>query len=633
MDALWSRLLRGGPALVLGEGVPWPPPRPDVRVVRVRAPDPSGLPPLEVALRALARSHPAGSSLVARSEARQAAHPRWRALQEDAHQGVLTDLHRLVSAGRAPVVVVVELTGEAPDPSVQVAFAALVSAASRPAFGLAVVVPDGAGEGVRRWVEAVREQLPDAVFEARRRELLGPAGLDEEVSRVVRALCVLGPAASSRGLAAVLGLPRVRVLELLQRAVDLGVPLHDAGEDELRVEPAFAESWRAQTLPSLAAAWQGAWRAWLDLRPAVASVPDDPPESMEQAGQQAEMQRLYTAFRTTAESDPARALEVAGALLRLCDEIGAPARAQRLALLGEVAGLQWARTGEGQLFTLAAALHTVDAALRELRDDDPPALVASLRGLAAGICQELGDPRSLDRALDELVAASRRWQEAAQPVEAARLLNDQACVWLASGDPVRAAALAKAAREAFETADPNDELVRWEAAETDLLLARLALRTPARGDLQEEAWRRARQHAQDAADGFGRLGDARRRERAREVAARLALAAGDVQRATAELSDVSRQQARLDDAVGLARTSEALALAALSQGQVGAALATLSDSITLNDRKGSPVGLAYDERALKAIVERADASRQQAVQVLAGRLEAAQGRWGRVELP
>jgi hypothetical protein len=659
MSEVWSRLLQGGPVLVLGGSLPWPPPRPDVVTVRVRTPDPSGLPPLEVALRALAASQPAAQPFWARAAARRSrgVSPRWRAMQEDPHQGVLADLHHAATAIGAPVVIVVDLVGPQLDPSLQVAFSGLVNAASRPAFGLAICVPEAArSEAVQRWVDAVREHIPESVHEGTVAAVLDPARLDEPLARAVRALCVLGPSCSSRGLAAVLGEPRVRVLELLQRAADLGVPLEDRGDDELRIEPAFAEAWRARTLPSLASAWQGAWRTWLDLRPPT-EVPDAEPSApeplvvetpVEPAAPEAEAQpaaaepteaawqptfdRLLRAWRTTAESDPHRALEVARAALQLLDRVGPPARTTRAAFLGEVANLQWSRSGQGEAFVLSAALNTIDAALQSLQPDDPPELCAGLRAIASGICHDLGDARSLDRALDELVQASRRWQEAGKPVEAARLLNDQAAIWLRSGDTVRAAHLLRAAREAFSADAPTDETARWEAAETDLLLARLALRTPARGDLQADAWLRARQHAQDAADTFGQLGDPRRRERAREVAARIALATGDAERAVAELTEVARNQARLDDAVGLARTAEAMTVAYLRLRRVDAALATLSDSITLNARKGSPLGLAYDERALRAVAEAADHTKAQALQVLAARLQGAQERWGRVEL-
>ena len=69
-----------------------------------------------------------------------------------------------------------------------------------------------------------------------------------------------------------------------------------------------------------------------------------------------------------------------------------------------------------------------------LHDDDPVALRAEVSTQIAGVCYELGDPASLDRALAELTEASRLLLGAGDATGAARLLNDQAAVYVRMGD-------------------------------------------------------------------------------------------------------------------------------------------------------------------------------------------------------
>src|SRR5690606_6528571 len=123
--------------------------------------------------------------------------------------------------------------------------------------------------------------------------------------------------------------------------------------------------------------------------------------------------------------------------------------------------------------------------------DAPLELRTELSYLLAGVCYDRGDLRSLERALDELVGATRLLLDAQRGRQAARLLNDQAAIYVRLGDPVRASHHLTRAREFFEeilAREPGDRLAREELAETDHLLARLPMHAPIRPGREAEAW-------------------------------------------------------------------------------------------------------------------------------------------------
>ncbi len=72
----------------------------------------------------------------------------------------------------------------------------------------------------------------------------------------VRAAAVLGARCDVGELAAVRELSVVRTLELLQRARDLGAPLHDDGSDGVTMPDGLMRALRGSVMPSLARAWQ-----------------------------------------------------------------------------------------------------------------------------------------------------------------------------------------------------------------------------------------------------------------------------------------------------------------------------------------------------------------------------------------
>src|SRR6185369_10603517 len=100
--------------------------------------------------------------------------------------------------------------------------------------------------------------------------------------------------------------------------------------------------------------------------------------------------------------------------------------------------------------TLAGALSEIEAARASLVEGDPPPLKAEAAQLVAAVLYDIGDLPSLSRALEELTLASRLLLDAGDAQGAARLLNDQAAVYVRLGDPVRAMHLLSESRRIFE---------------------------------------------------------------------------------------------------------------------------------------------------------------------------------------
>lgn len=120
---------------------------------------------------------------------------------------------------------------------------------------------DGAAESLYRAL--TRAGTVDVTVEATgvpagfgARESQALAALTTEELLTLRAATVVGDSFVVDAVAAVRELSTVRALEHLQRARDLGLPLHDAGEGRLSLPADFAARVRDAVLPSLAAAWR-----------------------------------------------------------------------------------------------------------------------------------------------------------------------------------------------------------------------------------------------------------------------------------------------------------------------------------------------------------------------------------------
>lgn len=326
--------------------------------------------------------------------------------------------------------------------------------------------------------------------------------------------------------------------------------------------------------------------------------------------------------------------------LSLIESLPAAPRRRRLRVLAlcELGRVQWQAAGPGGKFTLASALESLTIARSLIEADDPIELRTNVSTLLASVCYDLGDLRSLDRALHELTEASRALLESGDAVGAARLLNDQAAVYVRFGDPVRASHLLEESRRVFERLAPNDPSAALEMAETDHLLARLPLHVAARPGREADALAMGKSHAQAAEQTYRRLGAARELTRVWETLGRLEIRAGRIERALENLTGALQAQRDLGDVIGLARTTAALSEALSASGQHAAALGLLRESISLNLEKGSPIGLAYNRRTLEQLAQRGGQSRDRGQIALAldealKSLIAAEESLGRIHLP
>ena len=315
----------------------------------------------------------------------------------------------------------------------------------------------------------------------------------------------------------------------------------------------------------------------------------------------------------------------------------------RAQLLLERGRLQWHGALLGSAFTLQEALASLEAAKASLPDDAPPEVVEQLAAATAGVCYDVGDQGALQRALAELQESSHRLVQAGAILPAARLLNDQAAVYMRLDDPVRATYLLSQAHERFEThlrQHPEDAMALAELAETKHLLARLPLHVQVPPGREEESAVRGWEQARDAENIYQRLGQHRELTRVWETMGRLAIQQRHLEVAQERLMAARNLQQQLGDVAGLARSTAALADVCMLAGQFDHAVALLADSITLNVNKGSPIGLAFNRQALGALAKAAvqahspDAERLRgALADLENRLVQAESVLGRVGLP
>jgi tetratricopeptide (TPR) repeat protein len=332
----------------------------------------------------------------------------------------------------------------------------------------------------------------------------------------------------------------------------------------------------------------------------------------------------------------AQALVFAENAIAVLDRLPASPKRRRLRarVLAELGRLRWQTAGPENEFTLAGALDLLDQARAALGDDDPPDLRAEVSALIASVSYDIGDLASLTRALDELAAASRLLLSAGDATGAARLLNDQAAVYVRLGDPVRATHLLGESRRIFEERAAADPGAAFEMAETDHLFARIPLHVAARPGRESDALTMGLDHALAAERTYRRLDAKRELGRVWETMGRLELRKGRLDRAEARLTAAVEMEESLGDLVGLARSTAALSELLVAGGRHGDALAVLGDSIALNLEKGSPIGLAFNRRALAALAARAGASdaEEAALAEVNQQLEEAEAALGRVAL-
>ncbi|RME25492.1 MAG: hypothetical protein D6798_08830, partial [Deltaproteobacteria bacterium] len=503
-----------------------------------------------------------------------------------------------------------------------------------------------------------------------------------DTAQVLRAAAVVGEGFEAELVGHLLDRDTMFVLGELQRALDLGVPIEDLGEGRFHLPSEVVQRFRSELLPSLASAWNRRLAALLadaagggdggadrdsteapgdGASPSVvgAAEADIHARSAHHAAQAGDIdvavERYLAAARRLAEQGAAdQAIAYSTEALRILDEMPrTPERRRQAASAHAVIGqLLWQGSGDGGVYPLDRARTELQQALDLLSDGDDVVLRAEVRRLLAAVAYDQGDPASLEFALEQLTEATRELSRIGESRKAARLLNDQAAVYVAMGDPVRASHLldqsletfqnlsARAARSAQRegrslTAEERDD--RREVAETLHLMASLPLVVPARPGRKEEALARAQAHAADAEAIYEQLGMQRELARVWQTRGRLARLAGDAASAREYLNRAARVQLGLGDAVGLAATTEAMAGLLGDRHDNAQALRMLVDSVRLNHGKGSPRGLALNRRTLKALAAgMSDAQRAElAPLVIAVRrqLEAAEAQLGRVTLP
>lgn len=242
---------------------------------------------------------------------------------------------------------------------------------------------------------------------------------------------------------------------------------------------------------------------------------------------------------------------------------------------------------------LVDALATVQQALALCEESKVAGKIAAALSLSAQIHYEVGDAASMEAALSELTRAIELLAASGDPIGAARLLNDQASVFLRLGDPVRAYRLLEQSKETFLSRAQHDPIAVVELAETEHLIARLPLHVAARAGKESDSVRMGLEHAEAANRRYLHMGMDREAARVWETIGRLHLLGGETQAAIEILEKALRVQIELGDVIGMAKTVEALATGLAAMGRTSEALDLLGESVELNLVKGSPRGIAY----------------------------------------
>jgi len=302
------------------------------------------------------------------------------------------------------------------------------------------------------------------------------------------------------------------------------------------------------------------------------------------------------------QGDSHRALLIASQASQLLER--QPATRERNVLWARVltmaARVQWRGVGRGPALTLQCALQTLDQAIGLLMPKPPIDQQVEIAQLMAGVCYDLGDDRSLRRALDVLGEASRALNSKGDMIRAARLLNDQAAVYLRAGDAARANLLLQKSRNIFDGMGgfrPNSPTIIEERAETEHLLARLPLHAQLRPGREDDAFAAALEHARAAAEGYRRLGGRVEVARVRETMGRLEIARGRYDKAAKHLTAALKVSEQVGDVTGQARCTAAMSDLHLKAGRPFEAAKSLEASVSFNTDKGSPLGVE-DNRAM-----------------------------------
>lgn len=212
--------------------------------------------------------------------------PRTRTLfgdtQERATEAVVVELwNRLARQKGARWVVVFDAVEQA-DPATLTALTQIVQRAGWLELPLLLVFHAEPRDAAAELLAAVRARDGEAVL---RGESAAPAeapAIDwraqpPKVLRALRAGALIGPGFEVKIVAELLGVEPLRVLEQLQRAIDLGLPVEDRGEGRFSLPAAALSALSASIMPSLAQAWHRQLGRLLGARAAREAAPPPPP--------------------------------------------------------------------------------------------------------------------------------------------------------------------------------------------------------------------------------------------------------------------------------------------------------------------------------------------------------------------
>ncbi len=648
MDQAWERLSSGLHAALIGEHAPTPPsgfPRAVLRIACQGHDRPRG-PLLEAQARMGRLAEGAGlldaATLRLRQGLRRKILGEWSA---DPDEGLVEALNRAEALVDPPRVLVLEGVERADEATVRFLRRAIASPTWLRVPVLLVFrhVPL---EGPAAALAADFGLEPGAPPPSQAIET--SHDLSPRAALVLRAAATIGAPFTPEQVAALVGTSPLAVLVELQEAMDAGVPLTESSPGHLSMPDDLARALRRGVLPSLRAAWEEALstaqpqrapapqpaRAEASAPPlAAAPEPEAPPDEADLVA----IRLLQEARQAFMEGRDRAASSLAARAISTLDALP-PSRARRLLRVEILADLgQYRRESPGSNggTRLADALRLVDEARGLLEPGDPVELAAGVHALLGSLCYDLGDPSSLEKGLDAFSTAIRLLDAAGQPIAAARLLNDQAAVWVRLGDPVRATHLLRTSREVFEQRAESDDDARIELAETDHLLARLPFHVAAKAGQQAVAYAAAIEHAERAGAIYEGLDRVPELARVWETLGRLELKRGNLDQAAERLLEAVAVQQRIGDLLGLARSTAALSEGLALADRMPEAMSLLADSIELNLRHGTPLGLAHNRRALDAMDTRLgdDARYATAIARIRGLLERAESIAGRAELP
>jgi tetratricopeptide (TPR) repeat protein len=498
--------------------------------------------------------------------------------------------------------------------------------------------PSGAARALLEQLERV---LPaQAIFQGAERDastsskappVEALAQLSRESLRVLRAAATIGDRFEIDTLSELLQLDDLAVLDAVQEAMDRGLSLEDRGQGVFRFEPRIGNALRASTLPALSIAWHrrlaelfGGLPAAVDeaarrnsaFAPAVEGSSESvaPPEAeaddraraarhAEAAGlsESAADSHLSAAVMAMNTGRYAVALEAAGRALASAGGAPEPARrrleARALLVTGQC---RWLASG-AEAASLERALDALEGARERTTNEQLPELRAEIASMLANVCYDVGTPRALEQALVEVTRAGQLWLDAGRPLEAARLLNDEAALWVKRDNPVRAKELLERSREVFGKLLPSYPAARLELLETEHLLARLVLHSAPLCAGESQALQLGMEHALLAEAGYRSLGEQRQLGRVWETLGRLQLRLGRLDEASEWFERAHRLQRETGDAIGSARSAGGASEVFAARHDYPRALNSLAESAAFNSEKGSAAGLQHNLASLRRI--------------------------------